>query len=275
MGETMITIVTDSTCYLSRSEAQEIEVKIVPVTYTVNGQNYNETYVDGNGDFEKLISHNTQFQTSQPNISAFLSAFREIINDGNDILCLIISSRLSGSFSSALAAAKELNTDRITVFDSYTTAGGLYILAKEARSLAASGMGIEEISAKLRTRRDQIKIAFSVDDMTPLRKSGRLGIVRQSIGTILNIKPLLMCVDGGIVSAGVARGTNEMIRKLVSQVPQDTKWIIIHYIENIGLAKVLYKEIQLKFPAAKLEMRKVGPVLSIHLGLSAIGLAWS
>ena len=81
----------------------------------------------------------------------------------------------------------------------------MYMLVEKARAMALAGASVEEIAEELQDLRSKITIAFSVDDMTPLRNSGRLGIVRQSVGTVLNLKPMLKCVDGAVISDGMAR----------------------------------------------------------------------
>ena len=234
----MIAIVTDSTSYLTKKEAQDMGVRVVPVCYSVSGRMYNETYVDCNGDFFRLLRQNGEkYQTSQASVGIFMSAFEELIREGYDILCLTISSRLSGTYSSAVIAAREIGSPRIRVVDSLTTAGGLYMLLKEASSMPLSQMNLEEVALKLESLRGEIKIAFSVDDMAPLRKSGRLGIVRQSVGTILNVKPLLLLSEGSVVFIGNARGQAEQINQLVAQVPKEIKSAMIHFIGDYEMAK--------------------------------------
>jgi DegV family protein with EDD domain len=269
----MIAIVTDSSAYLTKREAIELGVKVVPITYYASERMYLETYADLNGDFVNLLNKG-KCQTSQPGIGVFLSTFEELLRLGCDILCITISSRLSGTYSSASIAVKELGSDRIRVVDSLTTGGGLYFLVREAKRMADKKIPIEEIASALEKLREKIAIAFSVDDMTPLRKSGRLGIVRQSVGTILNRKPLLLCEGGSIVADGVARGRQDQMHKLVDKIPYQTRCAIVHYIGGIETAKRIADEIRRMRLSESVELRPLGPVLGIHLGTGVIGIAW-
>lgn len=79
------------------------------------------------------------------------------------------------------------------------------MLAKEAVKMINSGLALQEMVPRLENARNEIKISFTVDDIMPLRRSGRLGLVRQSVGTILNIKPILKLVEGSIIYDGTAR----------------------------------------------------------------------
>jgi DegV family protein with EDD domain len=122
--------------------------------------------------------------------------------------------------------------------------------------------------------RDKVGIAFSVDNMDALRRSGRLGIVRQSVGTILNIRPILLCEDGAVVAYGTARGRSEQIKELIARIPRNVKRVIVHNLgEKINL-DFLITAIKRKFPSINVGRRKLGPVLGIHLGPGVIGVSW-
>lgn len=122
-----------------------------------------------------------------------------------EVLCLTISSRLSGTYSNASLAAKSVG-GAIRIVDGRTTAGGSCLLLRHAAQRIREGAQLQPLAEELRALREQIGIAFSVTDMNPLRRSGRLGIVRQSVGTILNIRPILQLVQGGVVACDTARG---------------------------------------------------------------------
>ena len=270
----MIKIITDSTIYIKKAEAVNLGLKIIPVNYNINNHPYLESYSDQNGNFEELLNGNAKFVTSQPNFASFLSAFEEEITQGNEVLCITISSRLSGTFSSAYMAAKQTGSNIIFVFDSQMTAGGLYLLVRQAKKYIDKGESITEIIKKLTVLREKITVAFSVDDMTPLRNSGRIGFVRMNVGTFLNIKPILLCREGVVVSDSIARGNNEIIKKLVSKIPENVSEVVVNYISNNHMASNLYNVIHTKFPQAKIYLNKMGPVLGIHLGLQVVAVSF-
>jgi len=270
----MITIVTDSSSYFKKSETQELGIKIIPMNYSIDGKSFNESFSDQNGNFEAALKGNGNYTTSHPNMSSFLSCFEEEIRKGNEVLCITISSRLSGAYGTAYIAAKQLESKNISVFDSLFTAGGLYLLVKEAKKLIEKGLKREEILKELPAIRDKIAIAFSVDDMTPLRKSGRIGFVRMNIGTFLNIKPILLCKDGAVVSDAVARGNTEIIKSFIAKISKDTQEVVISYIGDNRLAINLYHVIKESFPHVVIILQKVGPVLGIHLGLKVIAVSF-
>ena len=269
----MIVIVTDSSAALTREDATRLGATLVPMSYSMAGHSlFLESYSGENGAFEQLIASDpTQNRTSQATLSAFLSTFEEIISEGNQVLCLTISSRLSGTYGNALMAAREFGAQNVEVVDSRIAGGGIYLLAREARRMIDAGLGLGEVAQALRKLRAKVSNVFSVDDMAPLRRSGRLGLVRMGVSTMLNIRPMLTCSDGAVVSYGVVRGRVEQRRALLQKVPDRVKTIII---QHLGAEARVAELVEALKGRDEVIVRSFGPVLGIHLGAGAIGIAW-
>ncbi len=270
----MIKIVTDSTVYLRRAEADELNVRIVPIDYIIGGVQRSEFFSDTDNGFEKYIEYGGRITTAQPGPAVFAAVFGKELMKYHEILCITLSSRLSGIYTSAVTAAKGIDTDRIHVFDSRLTAGGLYLLVCEAKRLIDKGLGIREIWLTLTKLRDRITSYFSVSDMAPLRESGRLGFVRRSVATILNIKPILLCRDGVVGYDSMARGENGIIQKLSEKIPKEAVSVVINYISSNRVASNLYNIIKAKYPKMKIRLSKLGPVLSAHLGPGVVAVSY-
>ena len=176
------------------------------------------------------------------------------------------------TYSNAAIAARELGGTDISVVDSRTTAGGLFLMARAARRMIDEGMTLDQVTQRLKALRDKVKVIFSVEDMGPLRRSGRLGVVRLSVSTILNIKPILKCADGSVVSCGIARGRHEQLRALERAVPEAAREMVVEHLCAGKEAEELMERVKLR--GVPVLMRPVGPVLGIHLGLGCVGIAW-
>lgn len=270
----MIAIVTDSSAHLYREEAEALGVTVVPMTYSLSGQQTLwESYMDENGDYEQLVDANMEhLRTSQASYTAFMGEFLELLETGADILCLTISSRLSGTYGNASMAARDLAPERIQVVDSLTTSGGLYLMVREARKLLDGGMSLSETAAALNALRGSVKIAFTVDDIAPLRRSGRLGGVRLSISTILNIRPVLRCVDGSIIATGVVRGRSEQMKTLVDSLPKGGCDCIVEGF--LAEEQMMTLKTRVESRGHRVTLRRIGPVLGIHLGRGCLGVSW-
>lgn len=270
----MTIIVTDSTAYLTRSETTILGARVVNMSYSLDGRSlYTEGCIEENGPFEQTVSrYMGRLRTSQAGFSAFMSVFDDLILAGHDILCLTISSRLSGTYGNARMAARETAPDKIEVVDSLTAGGGLYLLIKEARRLLDAGMNVHEVAQHLRMVRGRVKTVFSVEDISALRRSGRLGNVKMSVATILNIKPMLKCADGGIISCGITRGRHEQLSTLIRFMGSFQGLVAVQSFQAPAQVRFLTQRLIQK--GCRVADRKVGPVLGIHLGLGSIGLAW-
>lgn len=270
----MITIVTDSSAYFTRRAAEKLGVRVLPMSYTVAGQIFNEGFADENGNYRRYISANSDYcKTSQVNVGSFISTFQEITRKGDQVLCITISSRLSGTYRNAVHAAKEFEEGKICVVDSLSAAGGIQLLAEKARQLEKQGLSLAQIAERVEELRESIGIAFSVDSIKPLRKSGRISRVRQSVTTILNVRPILLCVNGTIISDGTARGKYAQINELLNRVPNTAEKTIIHFIDQSQTVRRFYSAACEHFKTAP-ALCELGPVLGIHIGTNVVGVAW-
>lgn len=273
----MIAIVTDSTVYLTKDQAAQLGVRVAPMRYTVNSQPFIESYSDGNGEFLPFLSGKYSVSTGQVPVAAFASAFAELLRRGYQVLCLTISSRLSGCYRSAFLAAQQLpqGKDKILVVDSLTTAGGLSLLCQEAVRLNDGSRTLEQLALAVEEIRGRIGLRFSLDSMDALRRSGRIGIVRQSVSTMLSSKPILMCRDGSVVSCGTQKGRSGQVKGLLEQVPaQVERFVVITMGRAQEMEQPLVREIGRRWPGVPIQHSTLGPVLGVHLGSSVTGVAW-
>lgn len=270
----MIAIVTDSTAYLTHDEAVELGVVIVPMSYSFDGgQSFSEGCIESDASAEQQVAaHIDSVHTSQATLSAFVNTFDRLRKSGYEILCLTMSSRLSGTYANAVLAARELGGKHIAVVDSLSTCAGLYLLIREAHRRISAGEKLSAIAKQLDKLRHRVRLYFSVEDMAPLRRSGRLGNVRMSVSTMLNIRPMLEVRDGAVISAGIARGRVDQANKLCAFC-KNAKGLII-------VDSFLGDEAAMKLPGRlageerEIERRRTGPVLGAHLGRGCVGVAY-
>lgn len=270
----MIVIVTDSTAYLTHAEASAMNAVIVPMYYSFDdAHSISEGCIEDDRMTEQQVAeHIESVHTSQAPMSAFLSIFSRIRKSGDEVLCLTMSSRLSGTYSNAVLAARELGGKHIEVVDSKTTCAGLYLLVCEAHRYICEGEKLSTVAKQLAKIRERVRLAFSVDDMTPLRKSGRLGNVRMSVSTMLNIKPILEMRDGAVVSSGIARGKTDQSNKLCAFCREAGSRIVIDsFLADEASERLL---VRLARDDRELERRHTGPVLGAHLGGGCVGVAY-
>lgn len=271
----MIKIVTDGTASLPYALALQLGVYVVPVSYSIAGRVFQESYLNDNLDLEDLIASNPgKCLTSHPPVSMFADVFRNLTKDGDEVLCLVLSSRLSGTFSSATIASRDVDPGKVAVVDSLNTAGALTLLIEYARALIDQGLTLSQVVEAVKKKREAVGVVFSVNDMTSLRKSGRLGEVRQSVSNVLNVRPILTCTDGLVKAQGVSRGDSQTLKTLLDRIPPQASHILIHHHGEKYDPAVFMRVLQERFPNACIEIRPLGPTLRIHLGAGFIGISW-
>lgn len=272
----MLALVTDSTCGLTRNEAAELGVDVVPMGYVGEFGHREEGFVGENGDYAALLASSRDVSTEAVRPSVFERAFRSQLAAGDEVLCLTISSRLSGTFRSARQAADAVGDPRVTVLDSWLTAGALEFMVRRARALANEGRGAAEIADDLRELRGRERIVFSVPDMGALSRSGRLGAIRRAVATKLNRYPVMTLREGGIVKLGDGRGARGMAEAMVARVPEGASELLLSHFGPRGVeAREVLLAVRARLPHAHVRVKDGGPVLARHLGMGSVSLSWA
>ena len=266
----MIAIVTDSSAGYSTAELNKIGVYAVPLSYICDGKSYEEKNRGENGDFTSIVESG-RAKTSQPPLAMFVDTFSALVKKGYDVLCILLSGGLSGTYASACSAAKQVGGN-IKVVDSLTTNGGLHLLVDEAVNMTVGGLTLDEIAKNLEILRSKTGTVFTVDGLDDLIRGGRL-TASQKPNTTLNTRPLFS-LGGGIKFITNVRGVAARCKALAEAVPAKARRIFVMRSGNDVDVTPLIDLLREKHTGTKIHLREVGPVLSIHLGFGAFGVAY-
>lgn len=218
-------IFTDSCSNLPGRLLRELDVQVLPCTYSVDGQS-----VCYSGDIEHfdapayydLIRSGKTVTTTLLNTQTFLDHFRPALENGKDVLYVGISSGISGTYQAATIAASELAEEfperTIRTVDSRGAGLGVGLLACLGADLRAQGLDIHAAADQLCQKTDHLCEYFTVGELKYLQRTGRISAASAAIGTMLNIKPLLRGDEAGhIVSCGKFRGRRRAIDAIVEK----------------------------------------------------------
>lgn len=268
-----IKIVTDSTAYITKEDAAIHGIKIVPLSVTFSGVTEDEGYPgEFEAYFEKLKSSPDFPTTSQPSIQSFSDVFEEVIAEGYEIITIVISSKLSGTYSSASVAAGMIAGDKISVIDSESTASNLKLFVMMAKELAEKGMSRSEIVETIEREKKKTSISLTVDTLDYLKKGGRLSGAQALIGSMLKVKPVIALIDGKLEPIGKVRGKNKALEMMFERIPQNVERISICHIFALDEAVAIKDQLEIKFSKAQVYIEVLGPVIGSHLGPKAIGI---
>lgn len=280
----MLKIVTDSTCGLTQAEAEELGVIVLPMQYVVDGVRHDEKPQGENGDYEKLFSHAQEIATEPVYPAHFAEVFRQLLNEHDDVLCITMSGRLSGVYRAACDArdaviaqtASEDLDAHLRLVDSRLTVAALEQCLRYARRLADENKSLEEIAQAVEQYRDEVRIAFAVPDMKPLRKSGRLGATHRSVMRLLDRWPVFSLDAGGIRSEGSGKGSAGAARALINLVESGAHEVIISTFgaSSEPIARNIMIELRRRFPHTKVLVKDGGPVIASHIGTGAVSITW-
>ncbi len=276
-----IAIVTDSTSDIEQPRAQAIGVDVVPLFVVFGDRSYRDCIDLTRAQFyEKLATEKTLPITSQPTAAMFEAAFAPHVEAGRPILCIVISSKLSGTINAARAAATHFEGADITIYDSQTAAGGLGLMVMRAAELAASGAEGNDIVAVLDRERVTQRLYACLPDLSHLVRTGRIGKAAALVGSLMKIVPVLALKDGQVAPEAqvrtFARAQETMLDlavKAAASIP-DTRFLVMH-TNAPQLARDVLERLRLRFGGIQprmLDVLEAGPVIATHGGPGAVGI---
>lgn len=212
-----VRIIVDSSTDVSEKYREKIQ--FVPLTVRFG----DKEYLDGvelskHQFYEMLVESDALPTTSQATPAAFADCFEAIASAGDSAVVITLSSKLSGTYQSAVLAAEDY--PNIYVVDSQSVAIGTGVLAQYAVELAQQGMGAEEIAQVLTHQREKVCVVALLDTLEYLKKGGRISKTVAFAGGVLNIKPVVTVQDGAVALIGKARGSRNGNNLLVEKINQ-------------------------------------------------------
>jgi len=274
-----VKIVTDSTAYLEPEVIARYGIHVVPLKVAFGADVYTEGVDITNEEFYKKLDKASVFpSTSQPSVGDFIEVYSELAQQGHPILSIHISSKLSGTVSSALAAKNTLPQAKIEVVDSLSIAMGMLIAP--AAEAAEKGQALPQIKTSTEKLNACINVAGVFDTLEYLWKGGRIGVARALVGALLRIKPVLTFQDGEVKVLAKARTMSraiEVVLKFVEKRIEGRSTALYGWIAHTHVfetASALERELHARFNWAELRLFELGPVLGTHMGPGFIGLGF-
>ena len=274
-----VAVVTDSTAYIPPEFLTKYAIEVVPLNVIWE----NQTYRDGvdltpSEFYPRLEKAKDLPSTSQPAVSAFVSTFQKLREEGRDVIAVLISSGISGTVSSAEQACREMQDEFITVVDSRTAAmaAGLHVLAV-ARA-AAEGKSLQECRAVAVKAQEQTDVVFAVDTLEFLHRGGRIGGAKRLLGSMLNIKPILEMREGKIEPLEQARTQQKALERMIAVIAERVgreRPVRVAGIHSAApeLVQQLLEKTQQQIQVDEVILTELSPVIGTHVGPGTVALA--
>lgn len=277
-----IKLMIDSASDINKEEADRLGIILMPMIINFK----DEEYLDGVNllpieFYEKLIEFDELPKTSQINPFRFEEAFAKAVENGDDLIVITISSKLSGTYASAVQAASMFE-NKVFVVDSLNACIGERLLCQYALLLLKEGLGAQEIVSKLNEVKSKINVLAMLNTLEYLKKGGRISSTVAFAGEMLALKPVIGIVEGEVKLIGKALGSkrgNSLLNSLVEKkggidfnMPCGVVWsgmddtVLQKYVAD---SEHLWKEYTETIPAYM-----IGSCIGVHVGPGAIGVAF-
>jgi DegV family protein with EDD domain len=271
-----IRIVTDSTCDLPEEIIAEYGIAVVPLYINFGNQSYLDGVELSREEFyARLPDCDPPPTTAVPSPQRFQAVYERLVSEGaTQILSIHISISLSAIVDMARLAAQEVTSVPVTVFDSGSLSMGTGFLVWTAAKAAAEGRSLDEILATLEEQGSRTHVFAALDTLEFLRRSGRMNRVMATLGSWLQMKPLLKMYKGEPTAEKVRtteHATERLISLLKELVPLE-KVALVH-THALERAEELRQKVRHLLPEGELLSMDITPVFGTHLGPGAVGFA--
>jgi DegV family protein with EDD domain len=274
----MLRIVTDSSAGLPDDLVQTYDIEVVPLNVHFGRTSYQEGVDIDNAQFYQMLSEAKALPTtSQPSAGQFHEVYSRLTSSGDQVISIHISSKLSGTCQSAMAAKGMLPDADIAVIDTLSVSMGHGLVVLAAAEAAHKGKGRDEIISLVERVIDGTQVIFVVDTLEYLQKGGRIGGAAAFLGTLLSLKPLLEIRDGRVQPLERVRTRRKAVRRALEVLAerfddQGPLRLLVLHAECLGEADQLAQRMRETLPCASLHLAELSPVVGTHGGPGTLGL---
>jgi DegV family protein with EDD domain len=225
----MFKIFSDTPCDFTREYAESVDVTLVPLYVSFDGEHYQKDIYELSTDdfYNKMMNEKVYPKTSMPSVQDYIDFFLPYVKDGVPIISITITTLFSGSYNSANMAAEQIKEDypdaKITVLNSQLNSGAQGLLVYEAMRMNKDGVDYETAVKVLEKMTGMGTVYFVIEGLDYLKKGGRIGKVASIITGALNIRPVLYMSNGEISISGITRTRKKSVAGVLDGVKKHFK----------------------------------------------------
>jgi len=274
----VVKVITDSTSDLPPPIAADLDISIVPIFIRFGDRFYRQG-VDITDDefYAKIATSPVHPATSQPAPEDFMRVYSKSLEESECIVSIHVSSKLSGTYNSALLARNMLMRESdIEIIDSKLNSAGLGLVSMAAARVAKAGGSLDDVVLEANRAICQVKMFGMFNTMKYLALSGRVSKVISSAASILDVKPLLTFKDGQVVRAGFVRTLSKGIERICQYVAANRNLMELFIVHSAvpELASHLKTKLGSFFPEDKILITQLGAALGVHGGPGVLLVAF-
>ena len=273
-----IKIICDSLCDVNKEYLEQYDIDVVPLTLILGDKEYRDGVDISPEEFYKILrEENVHPKTSQATYAQFKEVFDKYIKEGKTILYISGSSAATGTCQSAIMAKNDTEGD-IFIYDTYNFSFGAGFFVVKAAEMINEGKSIDEVFEALDKIKEKNILMFSVDTLEYLKKGGRISSTKATVGSLLNIKPILETRDGLVAQVAQVRGKKNVLNKMVECIKEklgddiEQDEIYIGYSDDPKETEKLTEMVKEVFKPKKIGYFIVGTCIGAHSGPGVCGI---
>lgn len=274
-------IVTDCASDLSSEELKDLDVSQAPLYIQFPEGEVSAAEISADEFYDRLEAMRPAIPTTaQPSSGIFAELYRKVAQTGKSILSIHISSGLSGTINSAFAGAQQaIDVAKVTTWDTLTLSGGERFQVLAAALAARAGWTVQAIQERLAAIRAQTEVIYTLETLEYLARGGRIGRVQALMGSVLKIKPVIRVDrnDGKYSTVSKERTIPHAMQTMADHLHnmyQNTPvWVTVLHGRFHQSADEFSDKLNETLNVAKMEMRRISPVLGVHTGPGIVGAA--
>lgn len=272
----MIRILVDTSSDYTVEEVKAKGMELAPLHITIGEADYRDGYDLSKDKFYELLTEGEELpKTSQPTPQDFVDIFEDVEEKGDELICILLSSRLSGTFQSATLAKNIVDYDNIHLVDSLGATHMIRLMADHAQELISEGKNAKEIVDALEEIKSKIKVLAVVDTLEYLCKGGRVSKATAAIGEVAKVKPMITVVEGEVAVIGKSLGKNKAISSLLKAFEEcevDERFPI-YSVSTLGTENC--EAFEKRFTDAGYNFKEriqIGATIGTHVGPGVFGI---
>ena len=276
-------IMTDSCCDLPADIVEKMGIDVVPMAMMFSGnsyKHYNDFRELSAADYYDALRNGATGSTSGTNIQDAADMMEVHLREGKDIIYLSLSSGLSCSYQNACLAADEMRDAypdrRIEVVDTRSVCGGVGMLVYLAAREKNKGLSYNEVLQCVNKYAPAVHHYFAVDDLSCLRRSGRISHLSSVVGGVLGVKPIFtLDANGKVQTVDKVRGRKVCVKNLIKRTLDDVRYpeiMAVCHADAEEDALVIKDELEKAYPGVTILTCNIGPIIGINTGIGTLAI---
>lgn len=277
-----IHVVTDSGSDLPQSIKDKYGIQVVPLTIQFGEEIYQDgVELKADQFYQRLAESSNLPSTCQPSPADFVKVYEENTEPGDHIISIHLSSKVSGTYQSAVLASTMVDNREIHVLDTKSASIGIGLVAIAVAEAIDNGATVEEAIQEGERVIDELQVYFVVDTLENLKRNGRIGAASAIVGSLLNIKPILTLNDGIVSPYDKVRGKNkaikniyELLREYTNNNPSRKIRVGLTHANCLTEAEIIRDKIKEELEINDILIEYIGPTIGVHVGPGTVALLW-